>query len=142
MVGEVGEQYQGLLCVPVLFTSPGEQQAPVIGVAFVFNPGTIVIQIPPMHESTIPSGADQEGLCEPSTPRRLPAPPPRLGATLVPTTPRGGGGSTPFPASQLLPVSPLAGTGDGTPTAVALTAPMVPTRPYPVEVGLTAKTGI
>jgi hypothetical protein len=128
-VGEVGEQYQGLLCVQGLFTSPGEQQAPFSGVDVVCKPGTIVIQITHRHEITIPSGADQEGLFEPSTPRMLPAHHHRLGATIVPTTQRGWGGSNPFPAIQLLPVSHLPCKGDGTHTAVACTEHMVTMMP-------------
>jgi hypothetical protein len=54
IVGEVGAPYHGLLCVQVLFTSPGEQQAPCIGVDVVFNPGPIVVQLTHMHEITIP----------------------------------------------------------------------------------------
>jgi hypothetical protein len=129
MVGEVGAPYQGLLCVHVRFTSPGEQQAPCIGVDVVFTPGPIVVQSTQMPEITIPSGADQEGIVAPSTPRRLPAQHHRLGATLVPTTPMGWGGSKPLPAIPLLPVSHLPCKGDGTPTAVACTAHMVTLRP-------------
>jgi hypothetical protein len=129
MVGEVGEQDQGLLCGQVLLTSPGEQQAPCISVDCVFNPCTIVIQITHRHAITSPSGADQEGIFEPSTPRRLPAQHHRLGATIVPTRQLGWGRSHPLPAIQLLPVSHLACKSDGTPTAVALTAHMVTTRP-------------
>src|SRR5258705_12689432 len=72
----------------------------------------------------------------------LPAQHHRLGATIVPTTQMGWGGSNPFPAIQVLPVSHLACKGDGTHTAVAFTEPMVTPRQYPVDVGITAKTGI
>jgi hypothetical protein len=142
IVGEVGEQYQGLLCVQGLLTSPGEQQAPCISVDCVFNPCTIVRQITHRPAITIPSGAEQEGICEPSTPRMLPAQHHRLGATIVPTRQLGWGGSHPLPAIQVLPVSHLACQSDGTPTAVACTAHLVTTRPSPVAVGITAKTGI
>jgi hypothetical protein len=142
IVGEVGAPYQGRLCVQGLLTSPGEQQAPCISVDGVVNPCTIVIQSTHRPASTSPSGAEQEGICAPSTPRMLPAPQHRLGATIVPTRPLGWGGSHPWPAIQVLPVSHLACTSDGTPTAVALTAHMVTTRPSPVAVGITATTGL
>jgi hypothetical protein len=54
LVGEVGAPYHGLLCVPGLLTSPGEQQAPCISGDCVFNPGTIVIQSTHRHAITSP----------------------------------------------------------------------------------------
>src|SRR5262249_51820156 len=54
ILGEGGEQHQGLLRGQRVFSSPGEQQAPFIGFDFVFNPCPIVIQIAHMHEITIP----------------------------------------------------------------------------------------
>ena len=54
IVGEIGEQHQGLLRVQVLFASPGEEQTTLIGFDFVFNSCTIVIQIAQMHAIIIP----------------------------------------------------------------------------------------
>ena len=52
-VGEVGEQHQGLLRVHVLLASLGEEQTPLIGFDFVFNPCTIVIHSAQLYEIPI-----------------------------------------------------------------------------------------